>query len=126
MCTKERGNSSRSSENLQMSLLGEECEEKNSQHMEQHVKSHRSEKGMGGWLQMEESCVMGTRPVLWSSWRGGWESCAEAECEWPQSRTEKDFVCLNHVFYFLYFIMLWHCGTLLTWQRPPIPGVANS
>lgn len=48
VCTKERGNSSRFSENLQMSLLGDECEEKNSQHMEQYVKSHRSGKGMGG------------------------------------------------------------------------------
>lgn len=98
MCTKERGNSSRFSENLQMIVLGEECEEKNSQHMKQYVKSHRSGKGMGGWLQMEESCVAGTRPVLWSSWRGGWESCAEAECEWPQSRKLKKNILFS-VFY---------------------------
>lgn len=42
-------------------LLGEECEERSSQHMEQHGKSHRSglRESMSGLLPVEDDGVLG-------------------------------------------------------------------
>lgn len=105
-----------------MSLLGEECEEKNSQYREQYVKSHRVGMGMDGHLQAEVSSVAESRFGL--EGLESWESCAKAVL--MASETSQEGLCLFlTMLFFSAVYALWHLRGLLTWERLSLLGIDN-
>lgn len=87
-----------------MSRPGEECEEKNTQHMEQYVKTHGKGENMGGRSRGDpRGWDLG---VLERSWRGGQERRERQSANALRSQ-QRDCVSINHDFYiFVYFMML--------------------